>query len=195
VFDPSSHFIETLLSELRNQLRENGKLVLIFSNLGELIGLHEKNFIENLCERYSLFVARKFQVPSNYQPQSVDDPIEKIRVDEQLQAFIITLRKEVFPNQSEFNGKTMLKSDIDTRDNDKKEESTRKNSIKKNKDQKENTTKKFERKTNQSQSSMEVIDSKTEKLRKPFSRAKMSGNEKKHKQKRNADTTTERHFQ
>lgn len=54
VYDKEDAVIKRLFSEAPKHLQPKGRLYLVFSDLAELLGLRQKNFIETMCQQHNL---------------------------------------------------------------------------------------------------------------------------------------------
>lgn len=54
IYDPEYRFVKSALNFAKCHLTSTGEMIMIYSDLGEKIGLHNENFLSALCNDYQL---------------------------------------------------------------------------------------------------------------------------------------------
>ncbi len=86
VYDKNERFLNTLLQNVADRLTENGKLLLLYSNIDR-----PADYIDTLCKQYQLAVEAKEEL--DVHAMKASDPFAPTKVQgtkERLQIFIIT---------------------------------------------------------------------------------------------------------
>jgi Ribosomal protein L11 methyltransferase (PrmA) len=91
VFDDESQMLKGFLDGLPKHLSANGRGALIISNLAELLGLRDPDFLTNLFTEYALKCTARFEVTAKHgKAKDTSDPLHAARSKEVTTLYVLT---------------------------------------------------------------------------------------------------------